>query len=109
DSRKTAPPARFANASAAAFGSRQAMSRSSTGLPRSSSRIAPPTTHASCPARTSRASSSIDDLALGPFGARLDPRGDLVVDRPDQIRVLLDQKPVADDCDRLADRELARE
>ena len=40
--------------SAATFGSRQAMSRSRTGFPSSSSRIAPPTIHASSPASTSR-------------------------------------------------------
>src|SRR6476659_9980356 len=83
------------------------MSRSRTGLPSSSSRIAPPTIHASSPASTSRAASSIDDLSFGALGARLDPGRDLVVDRPGVPRVLFDEEAVPDDRHRLALRQLA--
>src|SRR5215218_7702163 len=85
------------------------MSRSRTSCPSSSSRIAPPTIHASSPARISRAVSSIDDLALGPLWARLDPARDLVVDRPGVPGLLLGEQPVPDDGHRLADRQLARQ
>ena len=67
ESGNTEPPKRRAKRFAASRGSAQATSRSSTGRWRSSSRTAPPTTHASSSPRISRRRSSIDG---DPPGAR---------------------------------------
>ena len=63
-----APLPASAYARAARSGSGQAMSRSSTGRPSSSSRTVPPTTYASWPARISAARSSIDHRPRRPLG-----------------------------------------
>ena len=107
ESGKGAPPERFAYSRAAPWGSRQATSRSMTSRPSSSSRTAPPTIHASSPARISRASSSIEHDPPRPRRARVDAADELVVDRVRNPCVLLDENAVPDERDRRADRQLA--
>src|SRR5918992_1826377 len=85
------------------------MSRSTTGRPSSSSRTAPPTTHATWPASSSRASSRIEHAS--PAARRparvADSAGELVVDRARDACVLLEEQAVADDRDRHAYGQLA--
>src|SRR5919201_143027 len=83
------------------------MSRSTSSRPMSSSRTAPPTSHASSFPRTWRTSSSIDDLPGGPLPARIDAAGDLVVDRPGDAGMLLGEKTVADQRDLLSRLKLS--
>src|SRR5438034_11648276 len=85
------------------------MSRSMTGRPRSSSRTAPPTIHASVPASTSRASSCIDDRPARPARVARDPGDELVVDRAGDTRMILREDAAAQEDDRSADRKLAVE
>src|SRR5438105_6198180 len=82
------------------------MSRSSSSRPSSSSRTAPPTTHASSPASTARAVSSIDDDPSRPPRVRADAADELVVDRPRDTRVLLREDALPENRDRRADRLL---
>src|SRR5438034_660289 len=76
------------------------MSRSTSSRPSSSSRTAPPTTHASWPASSSFASSRIDHHAPRPRRARVDPSRELVVQRVGRARVILYQHAVANQRDR---------
>src|SRR5438876_8626082 len=85
------------------------MSRSKSSRPSSSSRTAPPTTQASAPARTSRASSSIDHRPSRAPGIGADPADELVVDRPRGPRLVLGQHALAEDRHRGADRLLVLE
>src|SRR5215207_3651405 len=87
------------------------MSRSRTSRPSSSSRTAPPTTQASSPASSSCASSRIDDppKTPGTAGRISHSACQLVVDRPGDTRVLLEQQSVADERDARPDRKLAGE
>src|SRR5215210_5951734 len=85
------------------------MSRSTSSRPSSSSRTAPPTTHASCSASTSRARSSIDDYPPRAPRVGSDAADELVVDRSRYLRVRLGEHSVAEDRDRRADALLALE
>src|SRR5438105_13864619 len=82
------------------------MSRSKSSRPSSSSRTAPPTTQASSPARTSGASSSIDNRPPRAPRVRSDPADELVVDRPRRPRLVLGEHAVAENRHRRADRLL---
>src|SRR5919197_5728181 len=85
------------------------MSTSTTGLPSSSSRSAPPTTHASSPARISCASSTIDDGAPGAGRVAVHAAYDLVVDRARDAGMLFGEDPVPEQDDGRAGRKLAVE
>src|SRR3954467_4905109 len=85
------------------------MSRSTSARPRSSSRTAPPTTHASCPASTSPAWSSIDDRPARPPWIPVDPANELVVDRPRHPSVGFGGHARAEDRHRGPDRLLVVE
>src|SRR3990170_7348451 len=85
------------------------MSRSSTGRPSSSSRIAPPTIQASSPPSSSETSSSIGDDAARPRGIGVDAAGELVPDRAGDAGVLVEPDAGPDDRDRGAGRQLAVE
>src|SRR4051812_3942213 len=106
ESGNTAPPLCRAYSRPACSGSPHAMSRSSTGRPSSSSRTAPPTTHASCPLRISSAKSRIDDGAPRALRARVDPADELIRDRAGDARVRLGRHAVTEQGDRCPDREL---
>src|SRR6188474_2469450 len=80
---------------AATSGSGVATSTSTTCLPRSSSRTAPPTRYASTPATAVRMRLSIDDPPFRPAWVGDHARRDLVVDRAGMARVRLDQNAVA--------------
>ncbi len=102
------PPKRRAKRFAASRGSAQATSRSRTGRRRSSSRTAPPTTHASSSPRISRSRSSIDRDPPRTARARVRARRDLVRDRARDACVLLDEDSVADERDGRARRDRRR-
>src|SRR6188474_1278234 len=76
------------------------MSTSSTGRPSSSSRTAPPTRNASGPAARAKASSAIDDRPRRTVVRAPDPARDLVVDRAEDVGVLLGEDAVAEDRDK---------
>src|SRR5436190_13873652 len=73
------------------------MSRSISSRPSSSSRTAPPTTHACWPSSTSRAVSSIDHRPPRAPWVGADSRHELVVDRPGHAGVILCEHAVAED------------
>src|SRR3972149_3060049 len=85
------------------------MSRSSTGRPSSSSRIAPPTIQAYSPPSSRETSSSIGDDAARPRGIGVDAAGELVPDRAGDASVLVEPDAGPDARDRGAGGELAVE
>ena len=111
ESGKTASPARATSARAARSGSRQATSRSSTGRPSSSSRTAPPTTHASSPREDLRdhvEATHRRRVRRARCGLESIPQTSSYVIVPGDARVVVGEHAVADQGHRRPDRQLAR-